>query len=359
MLKESELKKIQKKINYQFKNTKLLQQAFTRKSYSSSFGGPDNEVLEFFGDRILDYAVTKDLYDRFGKINNKKGFSSSKSVGELCKIDVELVRNSNLAAQITRMEFTKYMQVFNQREKYNQKNKADIFEAILGAVALDSDWDIAAILNAYHSMTISYDKAENLLEELKDDYIETFETLVWKHQISKTENKITNISENYICNFSIIINGHSCWINGNGKSENEAISSAYEIGTKIIYLIIEKKFITDESYGEQLNFLHKYGFTPEPEFHFEYYPNTKDDEELWRCYGTFPKSENEFITEDFDMADAKEQTCYALLCEILGLDFDQNVEDETIQDCAPADSEATISGQGLLKHILSMYQNVA
>ena len=39
---------VQKKINYWFDNTDLLLQAFTRSSYSSQYGGENNEVLEFF-----------------------------------------------------------------------------------------------------------------------------------------------------------------------------------------------------------------------------------------------------------------------------------------------------------------------
>ena len=362
MIRENDLKKIQAIINYKFKNEKLLQQAFTRASYSKSFGGKDNEVLEFFGDRILDYAVIKDFYDRFGKINNEKEFISSKSVGELYKLDVELVRNSNLSEQITRMGIAQYMQVFVQKEKKLPKNKADLFEAILGAIAIDSDWNLTAILNAYRSMMLYYGKATALLEELKDDYIDTFETLIWRHGICKTENKFVDYPEYYKCNFIMIINGSPYMIQGFGKSKKEATTSAYKTGSKIIYLIVEKKFIPDETYTEQLYFLFSQGFAPEPEFHFEYYPrHSNNTEELWRCYGSFAESENEFVTEDPQMSDAKEQACYAMLCEILGLNYEQNdvLENEPEQDYIASAPQPVIHGQGLLKYILSMYQNVA
>ena len=362
MLKENELIKIQTKINYQFKNKKLLQQAFTRKSYSNAFGGIDNEVLEFFGDRILDYAVTMDLYDRYGNINKKNEFFSVKSVGDLCKIDVELVKNSNLADQITRMGLTKYIQVVSNREKSNLKNKADIFEAILGAVAIDSDWNKTDILNAYRSMMLSYGKATAVLEILKDDYIDTFETLIWRYQICKTDNIITKEADHYTCDFVIIIDGTACQIHGIGKTEKASISDAYETGSKLIALIIEKEFISDESYTGQLYFLYTNGFAPEPEFHFEYFPrNTKNNDELWRCYGSFAKSENEYITEESTLANAKEQASYAMLCEVLGLDFENSViqEKETSQSYVSEKKISITQGQGLLKHILSMLQTAA
>ena len=57
---------VQRKCSYYFKNTDLLLQAFTRKSYSEENGTEHNEVLEFIGDRVLDFYVTKMLIDRYG-----------------------------------------------------------------------------------------------------------------------------------------------------------------------------------------------------------------------------------------------------------------------------------------------------
>jgi len=63
---EENLKDIQRTINYTFKNPVLLQQAFTRKSYAEEHPqSQDNEVLEFFGDSVLNTYLTKKLYDSF------------------------------------------------------------------------------------------------------------------------------------------------------------------------------------------------------------------------------------------------------------------------------------------------------
>jgi len=40
---------VQEQIGYDFKNLDLLQQAFTRRSYTAENGGENNEVLEFIG----------------------------------------------------------------------------------------------------------------------------------------------------------------------------------------------------------------------------------------------------------------------------------------------------------------------
>lgn len=364
MLKESEIKKIQEKINYRFANKKLLQQAFTRKSYSAVRGGADNEVLEFYGDRILDLAVIRDFHERFGKINNKDEFSSLKTVGELCKMDIELVKNSHLAEQITRLGFTKYIQVLDCKEKFNMKNKADLFEAIIGAVALDSDWNLAELDKVYNAMMVSYGKAKELLSSLVDDYIDSFETLIWRHQICKTENKYVRTKDEVECSFVMMIFGKPCKVSATGKTDHLAKSHASEIGYKIIRLIVENEFIKNETYSEQLYFLYKNEFCAEPDFHFEFFPaDSQHNEDLWRCFGTFPDNENEVIAEDTTMFDSKEQVAYALLCQVLGIEMEDVDIDDV--DCVPDEDEqiveegGVIRGQGLLKYILSKYGRVA
>ena len=60
-MEKNNLINIQNHIDYHFNNPDLLEQAFTRKSYSAENGGCDNEVLEFIGDKVLDFIVVKYL----------------------------------------------------------------------------------------------------------------------------------------------------------------------------------------------------------------------------------------------------------------------------------------------------------
>ena len=62
---------VERQIEYTFKNSDLLFQAFTRRSYSQENSGENNEVLEFIGDRVLDFYVTKILMDRYGYIKEQ------------------------------------------------------------------------------------------------------------------------------------------------------------------------------------------------------------------------------------------------------------------------------------------------
>ena len=68
------LEDVQRQISYWFDEPELLFQAFTRRSYSQENGGANNEVLEFVGDRVLDFYVTKILMDRYGDRNDDGEF---------------------------------------------------------------------------------------------------------------------------------------------------------------------------------------------------------------------------------------------------------------------------------------------
>ena len=52
---------IESGIDYQFKNRDLLLQAFVRKSYSVENDCESNEVLEFIGNDVLGFIITKIL----------------------------------------------------------------------------------------------------------------------------------------------------------------------------------------------------------------------------------------------------------------------------------------------------------
>ena len=48
-------------IGYTFKDKMLLRKCFTHSSYAHENGEQDNELLEFFGDAIIQFVVTEYL----------------------------------------------------------------------------------------------------------------------------------------------------------------------------------------------------------------------------------------------------------------------------------------------------------
>ena len=148
---------IEKQIGYEFHNRMLLQQAFTRKSYTNeTHDGDNNEVLEFIGDKVLDMMVIKALSEYFGDINDRDEYECEYSEGKLTEIKKKLVESKMLSARIDELGFADLLILGKGDIKINAQNdihvKEDLFEAILGAVALDSDWNMQSMQDAVEMM---------------------------------------------------------------------------------------------------------------------------------------------------------------------------------------------------------------
>ena len=162
------LDEVQQKIDYRFKNVDLLLQAFTRSSYSIQYGGENNEVLEFIGDRVLDFYVVKTIAERFGFMKSQSDYYDEdndneefcivahKNAADFTEIKKQIVSNKTLAKRIDALGFAKYMYLGDSDIDNNvilqEKVKADLFEAILGAIAIDSDWNEVQLQNSTEYM---------------------------------------------------------------------------------------------------------------------------------------------------------------------------------------------------------------
>lgn len=150
------LEEVQSQIDYWFNNEDLLFQAFTRSSYSAQYGGENNEVLEFIGDRVLDFYVIKLIADQFGFTKSSSKYYDGQDLDEFCivahkneadftELKKEIVSNKNLARIIDDLGFAKYLYLgesdINNHVERQEKVKADLLEAIIGAVAIDCGWE--------------------------------------------------------------------------------------------------------------------------------------------------------------------------------------------------------------------------
>ena len=130
-------------------NNYLLVQAFTRSSYARSYGGGSNENFEFIGDTIIGYYVTKKLFERYGTINTAGdgwwyyAFRAQENV--LSALKSRIVSNHTLAGIIDSWDVCQYLivgkQDINNEVDKQVKIKADLFEAIIGACAVQLNWD--------------------------------------------------------------------------------------------------------------------------------------------------------------------------------------------------------------------------
>ena len=179
-MEQNDLIFIQSQIGYTFNNLDLLQQAFTRRSYSEENGGENNEVLEFIGDKVLDLFVVKllisqnsnavglykkhdpKLKNTWAYMTEQKTFPdenvlvSDYSEAEFTEIKKLLVQKKTLANRIDELGigYCLLMGSGDIQQNIGQENsvKEDLFEAILGAIAIDCNWDMEKLQNAVEIM---------------------------------------------------------------------------------------------------------------------------------------------------------------------------------------------------------------
>ncbi|RLF57169.1 MAG: hypothetical protein DRN27_08285 [Thermoplasmata archaeon] len=126
---------LEKNINYSFKEKTLLKIALTHKTYAFEADEPIdyNERLEFLGDSILNFTVSKELYKK------NKHFSE----GELTRRRAQLVNNSLLAKKALSFDIGSFLMLGKgatlQNVEKNNRNLANTLEAIIGAIYIDSN----------------------------------------------------------------------------------------------------------------------------------------------------------------------------------------------------------------------------
>ena len=156
---------LQQKIGYRFTNPALLDEALTHKSCKKEY---NNERLEFLGDAVLDLVVGEYLFFHLANATE----------GEMSKIRASLVNEMGFAKMAQALELGKYIRLSSAEENNNGREKPSLlsnaFEAVMGAIYLDSDLDtVARIVNGM--LETIYPKID--LNELFKDYKTTLQEL--------------------------------------------------------------------------------------------------------------------------------------------------------------------------------------
>lgn len=170
--------RFERKINYTFKDKALLLQAFTHPSYYCNEITDCYQRLEFLGDAILDFLITRQLYED----------PNDHSPGKLTDLRSALVNNIFFASLAVKYEYHKhlkmmsaelfglmkhFLEIFEQSDQFAflkehgyleeiecfeldevevPKALGDIFESVAGAIYLDSGMSLDTVWKVYYPM---------------------------------------------------------------------------------------------------------------------------------------------------------------------------------------------------------------
>ena len=125
------IEELEEKIGYEFKDKKLLRQAFVHSSYGRMKGLEDNERMEYLGDAVLQMVVTEWQYLRDGSDEGKMTSDRQK-----------LVCEDTLLAEVHELGLEKYL-LYSGKLSQNVGKKAvsSLFETLVAAIYLDGGYE--------------------------------------------------------------------------------------------------------------------------------------------------------------------------------------------------------------------------
>lgn len=129
----SSLPALQKRLEHEFANPKLLAQALTHRSFSADH----NERIEFLGDSVLNLAVAALLYKQLSELPE----------GDLSRVRANLVKQDTLHRLAVGLGLPDMLRLGEGEARSGGQNRpsilADALEAVVGAVYLDAGFDKA------------------------------------------------------------------------------------------------------------------------------------------------------------------------------------------------------------------------
>jgi ribonuclease-3 len=136
---DSNVSPLEERIGYKFRNSLLLAEALTHPSlgHEAQRYHFDKQRLEFLGDAVLQLVITEHLYHYFG----------TEAEGQLTKLRSRLVSRDGLKTHAAALDLGQYLMMGRGEEASGGRERAstlaDAFEALIGAIYLDSDLETA------------------------------------------------------------------------------------------------------------------------------------------------------------------------------------------------------------------------
>ena len=162
-----DLKELENKIGYVFKNRELLENAMRHSSYANETKKKlkDNERLEFLGDAVLELSSSEFIF------NNYPGMPE----GDMTKLRASIVCEPTLAQCAVVIELGSFLRLGKGEEqtggRFRDSIVSDAMEALIGAIYLDGGFANAKefvnrfILNDIENKKLFYD-SKTILQEI-------------------------------------------------------------------------------------------------------------------------------------------------------------------------------------------------
>jgi len=209
-----------KRLKEEFKNKNLFDQALTHRSWVNEHKGErtSNERLEFLGDAILEFVVSREIYNKF----------SDKEEGYLTALRANLVNTVALGEFAKKINLGTALYLSKGEEdsggRINSSLLADTVEAIIGAIFIDRGLPDSENFIKENIMAEVDKKASEPLKDPKSrlqEYVQSQGFSAPKYKV--VEESGPDHSKKFV--IDVMVN-NSPWGRGDGKSKGSAEQAA-------------------------------------------------------------------------------------------------------------------------------------
>lgn len=224
------LKNLQTKIDYSFKDENKLINALTHRSYLNEHRTEklkSNETLEFLGDSILEFWISDKLFHLFPQFNE----------GELTNLRSLVVCTQNLSLISSNINLNDFIMLSKGEERHggrtNQSILADTFESLLGSIYLDGGITPAfKFLEKTLNLSISKLSSKQIYKDSKSFFQEIAQA---KKGITPKYQTISESGPDHQKKFKVaVFIGEELIASGSGNSKQKAEEDASIKATKIL-----------------------------------------------------------------------------------------------------------------------------
>jgi len=131
------LEELEETLGYRFQDREVLDRAMRHGSAVVAQEAGSYQRLEFLGDAVLGHAIAELLFERF----------PGDDEGLLTRKRAHLVRSAKLAERAALLGLDGWAEVGTSEELSRGRERSalleDLFEAVVGAIAIDGGWDAA------------------------------------------------------------------------------------------------------------------------------------------------------------------------------------------------------------------------
>lgn len=209
-----------KKIKDGFKNPDLFDLALTHRSWVNEHKGErtHNERLEFLGDAVLEFIVSKELYSKY----------TDKEEGYLTALRANLVNTLSLAEVAKKLDLGSMLFLSKGEEdsggRTNSSLLADTVEAIIGALFMDRGIDAASEFIQENLLKDVEARAKAPLKDPKSvlqEFVQSQSLPAPKYQVAEESGPDHN--KQFV--IEVLVAGE-VWGKGEGKSKSTAEQEA-------------------------------------------------------------------------------------------------------------------------------------